>query len=414
MLRRIFSLVLVALALGAGAAWGESCSVPGGTAAAPCDLSAYLGNAAHEEFVLEDGWYTFPRLTRPGITIRAAHAGKACVSNGFSIEAAGVTIDGIFRDGEKGAIAVRAPGATIRNCAFAHFGKTSYGRAIWIQDESLSAGKIIVVASNTFDHWGGAPASACVIIGTHQDTPHTMEEISVHILNNLFTNGPTAKQTPQGGNSAIQAFAPFLAAGNYIDTVNGPAIQNKTKNSKIIGNTVVRCTGWGALYNRAFGGNQWLSNVVMHSDFGFDVFQGDHILFQGNVFYGVKYFGNIKNFRGGTHDLKFLHNTFCQSTGWAGTIWDKNSGGTFSGIVWQDNVFCDTKGQSITWKGDYDKGMWDETGNVYWHSKRPSQPTTGSSGASLQADPRFAHVPDNFAVTAPALLNKGAHWPPCR
>ena len=30
-------------------------------------------------------------------------------------------------------------------------------------------------------------------------------------------------------NAAIQAFNPFLASGNYIHTVNGPAIQNKTK-----------------------------------------------------------------------------------------------------------------------------------------------------------------------------------------
>ena len=194
--------------------------------------------------------------------------------------------------------------------------------------------------------------------------------------------------------------------------MNGPAIQNKTKDSKIIGNTIVNCTGWGALYNRAFGGNQWLGNVVMHSDFGFDVFQGDHILFQDNVFYDVKYFGNIKNFRSGTHDLTFRNNTFCQSSGWAGVIWDKNSGGTFRGIVWQDNVFCETKGRAIGWIGDYDKTIWDEYGNVYWRSPRPTQPTTGSTGSSVEMDPKFARVPDNFTITAPALVGKGAKWPP--
>ncbi len=404
--------VIPALLLGTQAAEANSCSVPGGSSSSPTDFAQYVRNATCDEFILQDGWYTFPNLTRSAILIRAEHAGKAQIKNGFAITASRVTIDGISWEGGRVAISVKAPGATIRNCSFSNFGKTSYGNAIWIWDESLSAAQITVLTNNTFANWGGAPASACVIIGTRQDAPHIMDEISVHVLNNRFVHGPTAPQNAQGGNSAIQAFNPFLASGNYIDTVNGPAIQNKTKNSKIIGNTIVNCTGWGALYNRAFGGNQWLSNIVMHADFGFDVFQGDNILFQGNVFYDVKYFGNIKNFRNGTHDLKFRNNTFCQSSGWAGIIWDKNSGGTFSGIVWPDNVFYKTKGRAITWNGDYDKAIWDEYGNVYWQSQRPSQPTTGSTGSSVTMDPRFAGPPDNFTIKEPALAGKGAKWPP--
>ena len=269
------NLMGVAWWLGAQAVLANSCLVSGGTSLSPTNFAGYLSHETCDEFVLQDGWYSFPNLARPGITIRAEHAGKAQIANGFAIDAAGVTIDGISRDGEKGAIAVRAPGATIKNCRFSNFGKTSYGEAVWIWDESLSADGITVVANNTFDDWGGAPASACVIIGTAQDARHVMDKISVHVLNNRFVHGPTAEQKPQGGNSAIQAFDPFLASGNYIDTVNGPAIQNKTTNSKISGNTIVNCTGWGALYNRAFGGNQWIGNVVMHSDVGFDVFQGD-------------------------------------------------------------------------------------------------------------------------------------------
>lgn len=407
----VWSSVIVSLLLGMQVAQANSCRVPGGTSSSPTDFAPYASKAAYDEFILQDGWYIFPNLTRPGITIRAEHAGKAQVRNAFSITAERVTIDGISKEGEKNAIAVRAPGATIKNCRFSGFAKTSYGKAVWIWDESLSASNITVVANNTFEDWGGWPGSACVIIGTTQDAPHVMNEISVHVLNNRFVRGPTVAQKPQGGNSAIQAFDPFLASGNTIDTVNGPAIQNKTKNSKIIGNTIVNCTGWGALYNRAFGGNQWLSNVVMRSDFGFDVFQGDHILFQGNVFYDVKYFGNIKNFRSGTHDLVFRNNTFCQSSGWAAIIWDKNSSGTFSGIVWRDNIFYGTKGRSISWNGDYDKSIWDEYDNVFWHSQRPTQPTTGSTGSSVEMDPKFAGLPDNFTVTAPSLAGKGAPWP---
>lgn len=374
-----------------------------------------MSNEACDEFVLQDGWYVFPKLTRPAIVIRAEHAGKAKIKDGIEINASGITIDGISRSGERGPIAVRAPGATIKNCSFSEFAKTSYGKAVWIWDESLSAAKITVVTNNTFDNWGGAPGSACVIIGTTQDAPHVMEEIGVQVVNNRFLHGPTTAQKPQGGNSAIQAFDPFLARGNYIDTVEGPAIQNKTKNSKIIGNTIVNCTGgWGALYNRAFGGNQWLNNVVRHSDLGFAVFQGDHVLFQDNVFYDVKYFGLIKNFRSGTHDLTFRNNTFNKSSGWAGIIWDKNSGGTFSRIVWRNNVFCETAGRAIAWKDDYDKSIWDEDGNVYWRSPRPTQPTTGSTGSSVEMDPKFANVPDNFMVTTPALVGKGAQWPPQR
>lgn len=393
------------------AAQAVTCTVPGGTSSVPTDFAKYVSNLAYDQFLLQDGYYTFPPLTRPAIIIRAEHVGKAQVTNAFAVAAADVMLDGLSKSGEKSTISVKAPGATIRNCTFSNFGKQAYGMGIWIWDESLSAAKITVITNNTFDHWGGFRGTACVIIGTSQDAPHVMDEISVHILNNRFTNGPTAPQIPQGGNSAIQAFNPFLAAGNHIDTVSGPAIQNKTKNSKIIGNTIVNCTGWGALYNRAYGGNQWLSNVVMHSDFGFDVFQGDNILFQGNVFYDVKYFGNIKNFRNGTHNLKFRNNTFCQSSGWAGIIWDTNSAGTFSEIVWQDNVFCATKGRAITWGGAYDKTIWDEYDNVYWQSRRPTQATSGSTGSSVEMDPKFVSVPDNFTVTAAPLVGKGAKWP---
>ena len=268
------NLLIVALLLGTQAARAEPCHVPGGTSSSPTDFARHVSNRAYDEFILQDGWYTFPNLTRSAITIRAEHAGKAQVTQGFAIDAAGVTIDGISRKGENGPLAVRAPGATIKNCHFSEFGKNHYAVGVWIWDESLSATKITVVADNTFDDWGGA-GGPCVEIGTKQDMPHVMNEIAVHVLNNRFLHGPTV-YLKQGnvGSSAIQAFNPFLASGNYIDTLKGPGIENKTKNSKIIGNTIVNCIAWGALYNRAFGGNQWLGNVVMHSDCGFDGFSG--------------------------------------------------------------------------------------------------------------------------------------------
>ena len=250
---RLWNAVIATSLLGTSAVQAGSCSVPGGTSSSPTDFARYVSNEACSEFILQDGWYTFPNLNRSAITIRAEHAGKAQIKNGFSISAPGVTIEGISRDGERGPIAVRAPGTIIRECHFSNFGKTVYGRAVWIWNESLSADRVTVITNNTF----------------------------------------------------------------------------------------------------------------------------------------------------------------CKSSGWAGIIWDKNSGGTFSGIVWQDNVFYATRGRAISWSGDYDRSIWDESDNVYWSSPRPTQPTTGSTGSSIEMDPKFAGIPDNFTITAPTLVGKGAKWPPC-
>ena len=114
--------------LGTSAVQAGSCSVPGGTSSSPTDFARYVSNEACSEFILQDGWYTFPNLNRSAITIRAEHAGKAQIKNGFSISAPGVTIEGISREGERGPIAVRAPGTIIRECHFSNFGKTVYGR----------------------------------------------------------------------------------------------------------------------------------------------------------------------------------------------------------------------------------------------------------------------------------------------
>ncbi|MFI5380511.1 MAG: hypothetical protein ACHRHE_14535, partial [Tepidisphaerales bacterium] len=74
-------------------------------------------------------------------------------------------------------------------------------------------------------------------------------------------------------------------------------------------------------------------------------------------------------------------------------------------------VFYATKGRAITWSGAYDKSTWDEYDNVYWQSLRPIQPTTGSTGSSVEMDPKFANVPDDFTITTAALAGKGAKWP---
>ncbi len=119
--RVILALLLL---LARPATQANSCSVPGGTSSSPTDFAPYVGNATNDEFVLQDGWYTFPKLARSAILIRAEHDGKAQIKNGFAITASGVTIDGISRAGEQGAISVNAPGATIRNCSFSERERT--------------------------------------------------------------------------------------------------------------------------------------------------------------------------------------------------------------------------------------------------------------------------------------------------
>jgi hypothetical protein len=283
------------------------------------EISQYLNDLSCSEFLLGDGYYSFPTITRSEITIRAAHAGSAHVVKPFAISGSNVTIDGIAFEGLARCIEVRAPGVVIQHSSFSQFAKAHYGYAIHVLDEGMNPANVTVIENNTFDEWGGAPNSAAVILGTQQGAPYVYDSIAGQVLNNRFTRGPTAKQAASAGNSAIQAFEPFLARGNYIHTVTGPAIQNKTKNSVISCNTIIECRGgWGALYNRALGNNKWTNNVVMDSETGFDHFAGDNNVFSGNVFYNVAYMGRIKNFQSGSHNLVIENNTFCLSSGWTG------------------------------------------------------------------------------------------------
>ena len=72
----IRNLMIVALLLQTQAAQAKSCPVPGGTSSSPTDFARYVSNEAYDEFILQDGWHTFPNLTRSAITIRAATRGQ--------------------------------------------------------------------------------------------------------------------------------------------------------------------------------------------------------------------------------------------------------------------------------------------------------------------------------------------------
>jgi hypothetical protein len=114
----------------------------------------------------------------------------------------------------------------------------------------------------------------------------------------------------------------------------------------------------------------------------------------------------------GSTNLRFENNTFYNSTGRAGFIWDNSSGGVISNVLWRNNIFHTTGGAAIS-TSSHSHPVWDETYNIFFKSVRPTD-KTGVSGTSLSIDPRFVNPPLDFTVQKPSAYGKGAPWPlPC-
>src|SRR5262249_24924274 len=158
----------------------------------------------------------------------------------LQIQAANVTVDGVSVTAAGVAMSIYEPGVRVSKSCIQGFGKTRYGNGIWIYQEALDPTNRIVIDNNRLDDWGVAQFSGGIAIGKADDDYGTQTEISVEIRNNRITRGPT-----RGGiyNAAIQSFHPFLAYKNFIDTVSGTAFQNKTFNSRVACNEVVRNVG---------------------------------------------------------------------------------------------------------------------------------------------------------------------------
>ncbi|HET9867245.1 MAG TPA: hypothetical protein VFQ06_08135, partial [Nitrospira sp.] len=281
--------------------------------------SVLSSSTACRVFVLGDGYYEPTSITRSGITIRAANRCDARLQAGLEIHGRDVVVDGIAVDTPETAIKVYKPGVHVRNSCIQGFGKSIYGNGIWIFEEALDARNRILIESNTLHDWGGYMYSGGIAIGRADDDLEGPSDISVEVRGNRITGGAT---TDDIYNAAIQSFHPFIAYGNYVDTVNGTAFQNKTSNSIIACNEVVNNFGDGALYNRANGHNVWEYNIVHSSYMGFDHFTGDGNVFRGNIIYDTEYIGRIKNDGSGSTNLLINNNTFYNISGWAGWIWD--------------------------------------------------------------------------------------------
>jgi hypothetical protein len=233
-------------------------------------------------------------------------------------------------------------------------------------------------------------------------------DITVEVRGTRIIGGATTNHIY---NAAIQAFHPFIAYKNYVNTVNGTAFQNKTFNSHIACNEVVNNLGDGALYNRLNSHNVWEYNVVHDSYMGIDHFTGDGNVFRGNIIYNTDYIGRIKNHGPGTTNLLISNNTFYNISGWAGWIWDPTSGGSLSNIVWRNNIFHTVNGNAIADELSY---AWDEYANNFFHTSRPAGTTGYFDGSSISLDPQLAKPPADFTVLESTLVSMGAPWPlPC-
>ena len=177
-------------------------SVPGGTASSPTALGSVLSTqTGYTDFVLEDGYYAATTITRPGIRVRARTACQARIQPELAIHAANVVVDGVAVTAAAVAISVTAPGVHIENSCVQGFGKSQYGNGIWVMQEALDPNNHIIIRGNRLDDWGGAQYSGGIAIGKAADDASQPTAISVEVLNNVITRGPTA---PGIYNAAIQ------------------------------------------------------------------------------------------------------------------------------------------------------------------------------------------------------------------
>jgi hypothetical protein len=387
-----------------------SCHLAGGVSGSPTDLVGALSNTGCDAFVLGDGYYGSASITRAGITLRAANQCQAHVESELEVHADNVIVDGVSITSSGTALSVYNPGVQIINSCIQGFGKTEYANGIWVHREGLDPNNHVIIEGNALDDWGGVQYAGGIAVGKAADERTTPTEISVEILNNRITNGPTGTGL---FSAAIQIFHPALIFGNYVDRVSSTAFQNKTYNSRIICNEAVHVYEGGALYNREESNNIWKNNIVHDSDLGIEHFKGRNVVYRGNIIYNVKHAGLIKDFEGGAStDITIENNTFYNTDGFAGWIWDTTGGGTLGNILWKNNIWHNVKGSAI----DPPSGAaaaWDEIGNIFWQTIPPTD-TTGAGRTSLTADPRFVNVPWDFTPQAAQAKGKGAPWPlPC-
>jgi Carbohydrate binding module (family 6) len=387
----------------------STCNVPGGTSTSPTNLGSTLGNSQCTTFILGDGFYQQATITRSGITVRAQNQCAARVAPTLTIQGNNVTVDGVSVTTTGVGIGINRSGVHLLNSCVQGFGKSGWGQGIQVYQEALDPNNRIIIRGNSLTDWGGGLYSGGIAIGKANDNYNIYSTVTVEVRDNHIVGA----QMPAGRmNSGIQSFHPFIATGNYIDRVEGSAVQNKTFNSHIACNEAVRITGDGALYNRLNSANVWEYNLVHDSFMGMDHFMGNDVVFRGNVFYNNQYLGRVKDQGMGTANLLFENNTFYNSTGWAGFIWDNTSGAPLSNILWRRNIFHTVNGAAIRTSASLD-AVWDEYENIFYNTQAPSG-TTGAGASSLLLNPQLIGPPLDFTPLAPAAAGRGAVWPlPC-
>ena len=250
----------------------DECNVQGGSSSKPADLGSVLATAnSCTVFVLGDGYYEAASIERSGIIIRAANPCGARFRAELEIRASNVLVEGVSVTTPETGITVFKPGVHVRNSCISDFGKAVYGNGIWIFQEALDDNNRIRIEHNVFDNCGGHVNSGAIVIGRSDDDPMSHTRVTVEVLKNQIIGG-AASDNDDIWNSAIQAFHPFIAYGNYVDTLNGAAIQNKTVNFHIACNVIatisVSARSTTATMATIFGNitsstiHTWASNIL--------------------------------------------------------------------------------------------------------------------------------------------------------
>jgi hypothetical protein len=363
------------------------------------------GYAGFNRFILGDGFYSGATITRPGIMLQAENT-WAAKTGPLTISANNVSLHGLSITTTVGPITINNPGAQINNCELRGFGHTAYANGISVSKSALNPTNRTIIAGNTITDWGIKsapldPFAAGIAVGVASDT-QDITAICVEISGNQITDGPVLSGLQSAG---IQLFFPALVRNNLVHTVSGSGVQMKSINSIVQSNEFVNILFDGA-FNQRFpiaSNNLWENNFVHNCDVGIDHYMGSGVIYRGNVIHTMGVYGRIKDFDT-TNGMLIKNNTFYNSTGTAGFIWELTGGVTFTGIVFQDNIWDTTNGLAIQ---NLATSAWVETGNIFWNSTPPSPIGTGSQ----VVNPLLTSPPTNFTPLAPAAAGKGALWP---
>ena len=260
-----------------------------------------------ETLIVSPGTYAGGTLTNR-VTIRFAEtSGHAKFRSGVSVQADGVTLEGLTwaeMDGQL--LEIRASDVTVRRCQFRLFGLDEgvAAKAIWIREDAAYNNTLI--EDSLFEDWGNPTEhSSCIKVSQLDGAQPT----GTVIRNNLFRDGVVG-----GNNVAVQLFAPTLVEGNEIYFVED-GIEVKGSGSTIRGNLLHHNFGYEQLSNRS-GSNNLFENNIVHDTQGpmAWVAEGSNIVYRNNLFFhngdGMRLTGLVPDQYAQITNIQIVNNVF--------------------------------------------------------------------------------------------------------